>query len=149
MDGQEIIRRLSPLSLPAGQYCCFGSCTLALLGIREAKDIDVLATPEICDELRGLGWREELVPAGRPQKQTPVLRRLQYPNVDIFRTWDYTGFNRTPTEIIADADESDGIYFAKLGDVIDWKHAFGREKDKVDLKLIERHLKNLQKFVNR
>src|SRR3989344_8062131 len=118
MDATEIIAKMSPLQLPAGDYCCFGSSTMALLGIREAKDVDVLALPVLCAWFKIHGWKEKIISAGNPPKPTPVFYNPQYPDVDVFRTWDYVGFNRTPAEIIASAQEGDGVSFAHLDDVI-------------------------------
>jgi hypothetical protein len=45
MTGQDIINKVKPLNLPKGQYVVFGSCPMALAGLREAGDIDMLVTP--------------------------------------------------------------------------------------------------------
>jgi hypothetical protein len=63
-------------------------------------------------------------------------------NIEVGDVWDYGEYNPDPQLLINDADIIDGVPFVRLEEVLKWKKAYGREKDKMDIKLIEEYLKN-------
>ncbi|MBI3626670.1 hypothetical protein HY224_01340 [Candidatus Uhrbacteria bacterium] len=70
MNKDEIIAKVKALNLPKNSYIVFGSCPLAIAGLREANDIDLLVSEEIFLKLKTVGWRETL------KKPKPSLPRL-------------------------------------------------------------------------
>ncbi len=56
------------------------------------------------------------------------------------KDWDYGSYNPSLKELPETAEIVDGIPFASLEEVIKWKKAFGRDKDKRDVELIKKCL---------
>ena len=134
MTSTEIIKKVKELDLPLGQYVVFGSGPMAVHDIRETRDVDLFVTPTLYQHLKnGRGWLEKEWDSGG-----------QYLSKDIYEaddSWDYGEYNPSPEEIIAIAEVFQGVPFAPLAEVLKWKKAFGREKDKADVDLLERYLK--------
>lgn len=82
MTKQEIIAKVKELNLAKDSYVVFGSCALAIAGIREAKDIDLFVTPEVLVQLRQTGW-QELVKA-------PNDKPLVYECFEAHDNWDFS-----------------------------------------------------------
>ena len=100
-------------------------------GIRESNDLDV-----IC---RGSAW-EQAQTHGKVQIKENGLECVRFAegNIEIYRDWDPGKWNID--ELIDTAEIVDGIPFARLDFVIDWKKKMGREKDQKDLALIKKYL---------
>ncbi|MGA3020599.1 MAG: hypothetical protein ABSD68_01460 [Candidatus Micrarchaeales archaeon] len=132
MNFVEIANKIKKLSLPLGEYALFGSVPLAAHGIRESRDIDIVAMPKLYNRLRMLqGWKEGIFPSG-----DKVLRK---DDVEMCKDWNYKSYNPSVKKLITEADIIDGIPVVKLEETLAWKKAFGREKDLKDVKLIEKY----------
>jgi hypothetical protein len=128
----DIVSKVKSLNLPIGQYIIFGSGPLAVHGIRDARDIDLFVTTDLYKQLEAEGWQEKEWSDGG-----------YYLAKDIFQaddSWHYGDYNPAPEEIIARSEIFDGVPFACLTDVLEWKRAFGRPKDLIDIELIEKYL---------
>lgn len=132
MTGDEIIAKVRALELPAGSYVVYGSCPLAVAGIREANDIDIYAAPEVMDILRGRGWQE----VHKGMRDVP----LTYDVFDVHDNWSFSTYDPTLEHLLATANMYDGVPFASLDEVRKWKVASGRPKDLEDIALIDAHL---------
>ena len=107
---------------PKDQYAIFGSGPLAVRGIKPLKDVDVTVTQELWDRLLAEGHRPD-------SRGVIVLDGA----IDVWR--GYPGVN--VDAVIAGAEMINGYPFATLEAVKAWKQAFGRDKDKADLALLE------------
>src|SRR5215216_4531838 len=58
MTSQEIIEKVNGLQLPIDEFVVFGSCPMALAGIRESNDIDMAVTPKLFADLEKQGWKK-------------------------------------------------------------------------------------------
>ncbi|HBR80288.1 MAG: Transcriptional regulator, AraC family [Candidatus Uhrbacteria bacterium GW2011_GWE2_45_35] len=100
--------------------------------IRESHDLDVVARGsawEIAKLLGDIEWREDGV------QRVSLLNS----DVEIFNSW---GFGRwSADELIDSADLFEGVRFVNLGIVLEYKRQLTREKDLVDIKLIQAWLK--------
>ena len=76
------------------------------------------------------------------------LKRIYPPNkkgyieigrIEIFKEWK-PWFN-DPNKLIDDSDIIEGFRYVKLKYVLEWKKAMGRDKDKKDIELINKFLK--------
>ncbi len=132
MTPRQIIKKVKDLNLPKGKYIVFGSVPMCMRGIRNCEDIDLLVSPRIYANLKKQGWDEKITDFGH------VLKRGLF---DVAEDWGFGSFNPKLSDLLARADHFDGISFASLEDVVVWKKAFGREKDHVDIKLIEDYLR--------
>ena len=125
---KELLSQLKRLNLPNEQYAVFGSGPLAIRGLRESNDIDIIVKPRL--------WKELI-------KKYPVYNKeklsIKVGDIEIFNNW--LPWIKDSETLIDDADIFNGIRFVKLKYVLIWKKAFGREKDKEDIRLIEDYLK--------
>lgn len=129
MNGDEIIAKVKALGLPAGQYIVFGSCPLAAAGLRLAGDIDLLVSPALLRQLAAAGWQQ----VDKGPHDTPLTH-------DVFEahdSWNFSSYQPTLASLLAGADYFDGIPFASLSAVRQWKAASGRPKDLADITLLD------------
>ena len=123
------MEELKKLNLPKDKYIIFGSGPMAIRGIRDSEDIDVLVTKALFEEL--------LIKFPQDISNHP-LGMMSIGDIEIGSSWQ--GNKSMTNKIIGDAEFIQGFPFARLGRVIKWKKDMGREKDKRDLKLIEEYL---------
>ncbi len=131
MTAQEIIQRVKELGLPESQYIVFGSAPIALAGLRETNDIDLLVTPGLREQLANAGWKE----VQKGENDHPVTRGV----FEAHDAWNFDSYQPTLSELLSRAVVQDGVAFAALEDVRLWKEAAGRPKDMVDLELIRNY----------
>ncbi|MBU0952468.1 MAG: hypothetical protein KKH91_06585 [Elusimicrobia bacterium] len=121
---------MDKLNLPKDQYAITSSGPLAIRGIREANDLDLIVTPKV--------WRAL-------SKKYPVKKEgfesIEIGNIHIF--WEGS-FNKqspiaTVMEQINTADVIKGYRFVNLNLIKKFKLLQGREKDKRDLELIKNY----------
>lgn len=136
----DIIKKVKALNLPLGKYAVFGSGALAVRGIRESEDIDLVVTPEIYKKLKIDGWKEEIWPSGR--------KRLSNGSFEVSEDVDFRfacAYNPDIIKVLSEAEIINGIPFVSLDEIVRWKKAYGRDKDKKDLKLIGEFLQRSEK----
>jgi len=127
-----IIEKVKKLGLPFGQYVVISSGTLDALGIRPANDIDLTVLPELHQSLRKSGeWKEE----DRYGKIFLIQDGIEI-NPDI--SWD--AYPTSTQEVINTALVIDGVPFMNLEELRTFKTALGREKDIVDIALMDAYL---------
>ncbi len=131
---EEIIAKVKTLNLPTGSYVVFGSCPLAIAGIRKANDIDFLVSGELFARLKKAGWRE----LHKSSNDTPLVRDI----FEVHDNWNFSSYNPTLEQLLASATAVDDIPFASIEEVRKWKVASGRPKDLVDVGLIDEYLQN-------
>ena len=125
-----LIAELDKLNLPKDQYAITSSGPLAIRGIREANDLDIIVTPEVWTEL---------------SKKYPIknggFRCIEIGSVQIL--WERSFYTdskiATIEEQIKTADVIKGHRFVNLSLIKKFKRLQGREKDKKDLELIENY----------
>lgn len=59
MKKSEIINKIKKLNILLGKYVVIAGASLAIRGIRETSDIDILVSPEIYEKFRKKGWKEK------------------------------------------------------------------------------------------
>jgi hypothetical protein len=134
IHNDDIFNQVKSLNLPIGEYAVIGSGVMSAYDIRRHKDIDLVVTQDLYEELKNLGWRTkkikpdfEVVIFGIAEASPKMITLDNYrPNIE---------------SLINEADVINGIAFTKLTDVIDFKRALSREKDINDILLIEDFLK--------
>ena len=140
MNKQQIIDKAKSLSLPSGSYVVFGSCPLALAGLREAGDIDMLVNDETFAQLREAGWQE----VDKGKDDNPLTHDV----FEAHNSWKFSTYDPTLEHLLATATVIDGIPFASLDEVRKWKAASGRPKDLVDIQLIDQYrMENIDEVV--
>ena len=132
MTKQQIIDKVKALNLPKGSFIVFGSCPLAVAGIREANDIDLLVSEKLFSQLQKSGWQE--LDKGNNDKP------LVHDDFEAHVNWNFSSYKPTLNQLLVTATIIDGIYFASLDEVRKWKMASGRPKDVIDIELINEYL---------
>lgn len=136
MNKNQIISRVKSLNLPLGQYVVFGSAPMAIHGLREVHDIDLVVKSEFYEKLKQSGeWKEKTW--GHSGKKCLIKNEFE-----IGKNWDFGDYNPGIDRLISKAEVVDNIPFVRLEEVLKWKKVFGREKDLRDVAIIEDYLKN-------
>jgi len=121
----KYLEELKNLGLPADQFAVFGSGSLAIRGLRENKDIDVIVKEHLwqrlADDFSAINSKEVVVG-----------------NISFFNNW-LPWFDDVDA-LIDGADIIDGLRFVTLENVVSWKTDLAREKDLSDVALIKKYL---------
>jgi hypothetical protein len=121
------LKQLKQLPLAKHQYMIWGSGPLAIRGIRESKDIDLVVTKQIWDQL-----------AKRFSPSTSM--KICTGNIEIWN--DCLNLTDQIDDMIAKPDIIEGFPFMTLRHTIEWKRQMNRDKDLKDIALIEAFLKS-------
>ncbi|MCE5318868.1 MAG: hypothetical protein LLG04_16090 [Parachlamydia sp.] len=129
---KEKFDHLRSFRLPLGQYAIISSGPLGIRNLREIKDIDLIVTPQLWDTLAArFGIVEE-----------DGVRKIRFAG-DIVEAFTEGSFADNPkdaptlSERIASAEIIDNLPFESLPHVLFFKRYWGREKDLIDIQLIE------------
>ncbi len=124
---------LPPFNWPPDSYIIAGSGPMAMRGIREAVDIDILVNTSLWSVL------EQQYEAIGATKNEIVIGRLE-----IWKDW--MNLTEKIDEMIENREMMEGFPFMRLSYVIDWKQYLGRPKDIVDIGLIKDYLQRNGNF---
>ena len=133
---KQLLEELETLNLPKDEYALWGSAPLVIRGIKvENHDLDILVTKKLWNEL-AKNHQVQLFQNKTEQGKFITIGRLDFIQHII-------GFTETECEaMIKQADIINGYFFVTLKDIIKWKNILQREKDILDIKLIEQYLQN-------
>lgn len=126
---KQLFDELRRLDLPAGQYAVFGSGPMGIRGLREIRDVDVIASPALFSELTTKYPVED---------HEHGLHKIQIGHVEILDGW-YPKVGELE-DLIASAEKIDGLPFVRLEKVLSWKQAYRRDKDDKDIRLLKEEL---------
>jgi len=118
-----------PIPDKKGSYAIFASGPMAVRGLREPNDLDVLVSMETWDGLVKAGFKPIPKPEGNGFK-------IHAGDIDFFNTWVHL----TPEEVLSDIEKIDGHWYGTLASVRKWKQLMGRDKDKTDIEIIDKYL---------
>jgi hypothetical protein len=131
MKKEEILQKVKALQLPKDSYVVFGSCPLAIAGIREANDIDLLVSDEVFAKLEKVGWQE----LHKSANDKPLTHDV----FEAHKDWNFSSYSPTLAHVLASARVVENIPFASLDEVRKWKISSGRPKDLSDVALIDQY----------
>lgn len=131
MEIHTLLKELDHLDIPKDQYAITSSGPLAIRGIREAHDLDVIVTEDV--------W-EQLAKHHTPQKKR--IETMQIGNIEILGEGSLftKGSIASVAEQIETADVISGHRFVNLQLIRKFKTRLGREKDLRDITLIDNYL---------
>jgi hypothetical protein len=129
LKDHPLIKQLLAIGLPPEDFVVFGSGPMLARGIKESRDLDVLA--------RGAAWTK--ASAGGTSEAAGGGRKAVIGDIEIFNDWGPGEWH--VDELIDGADVIEGIRFATLENVLKWKRLVGRPKDREHISLIEAYLK--------
>lgn len=125
-----IFEDVKKLNLPIGQYAVVGSGVMSAHGIRQHHDVDLIVTYSLFETLKNSGWQ------GVPNRKN-VLKKDNY---EVDADYKYGEYQPDHDELIRNAEIIEGVPFIRLNELIRFKNALGRDKDKKDVELIEQYL---------
>lgn len=137
MDRNEIINKLKELGLPFGSYVVFGSAPLALLSIRNAKDIDIFVSSAIFQELCESGWEKRTGSNGKT-----ILFKGDF---EVSDEWRFREYNANLIDLLLSADIIDGVPLVNIYELRRWKKVMNRSKDKRDVMKIDEYIQKINK----
>ncbi len=126
---KEFLKELKELKLPEEKYAVFGSGPLAVRGIRDSSDLDIIVKKDLWDKL-----------CLKHSPQLEPVPCIKVGNIEVFKDWK--PFVEDVCELIDTADIISGVRFVTLENVLAWKTVMGRDKDKRDVGLIKVFLKS-------
>ena len=122
------LEKLDHLNFPKDQYLIWGSGPLAIRGLREARDVDLIVTKNLWDDLI-----KKYTPEG------PKKNNIKIADIEIWN--DLLNLTDKIDEIIADSDSIEGFPFMKLSYTVEWKKNRNSKKDLRDIALIKKYFK--------
>ena len=125
-----IFEDVKKLNLSIGQYAVVGSGVMSAHGIRPHHDVDLIVTKNLFEILKNSGWHS--VP-----NRDSVLKKDNY---EADADYKYGEYLPDHDELIRNAEIIEGVPFIRLSELIKFKTALGRDKDKKDVELIEQYL---------
>jgi hypothetical protein len=135
----DIIQEVRKLDFPVGKYVVVGSGPLAVRGLKEARDIDIVVTEDLFERCISDGW--DILPWTYPEKigQSYLRRGIVELNLDV----NSGDMNLTIAELIGRAELIDDVSFITVSDMIRFKRAYLRNnpKHEQDILVAERYLK--------
>ncbi len=126
----KLLNELKKLDLPNNEFAVFGSGPMAVRGIKDSGDLDIVVKSQLWVKLT----KGKVIKDGTYEKNS----KIEIGNIEVYKNWKPWFPNSD--ELIDESDIFDGIRFVKLEKVLDWKRSFNREKDKGAVKLIEDYL---------
>lgn len=137
LKDHPLFQKFLSLELPVENYAIIGSAPMYAHGLKkELHDIDVLA--------RGKAW--ELAKKYHQNSQSYYGDNevsVYLGDIEIFDRWEPGDWDTD--KIIDGADIIEGLPFAKLIYVAQYKKMMSRDKDKRDLKALEDYFNKLEK----
>ena len=129
MNRQEVIAKIRALELPTQQYVVVVGASMAVRGLRDTADIDLVVTPELFERLAALGWVRKLRPNG--------LSGLRFECVEAYLEVNTPSCAPDMAWLVAHAEIQHGIPLVDLDTLLSWKRGYGRDKDAYDIELLE------------
>jgi len=127
MNFLNYLEEVRKMNIPSGKYAILGSGPLAVRGIRDTKDVDLIVTPDIYAYYKKQeGWKL------RCMWGNFFLRKGKV------ELWKRIGLWKPIVDIkafIQRAELINGLPFVNMKDFISYKEKAFRSKDKIDLKL--------------
>lgn len=130
MKIKDLLSELKVLKLPPDQYAIYGSGPMAVRGMRETNDLDLVVKDDLYKKLQRK--YKEIKPG-----------HIKIGKIEIYAC--QTSFFDEPEKIIDRTETIEGFKFVRLEDLLKWKKKMGREKDLKDIKLIRKYLRHISK----
>ena len=110
---------------------------MAIKGIREAYDLDIVVSKELFDTCKSNGWEPKTwTRSGRPGKDW-----LRKDIVDLMTETLSGNENYDLERLKKEGELINGVWFLSLNQLIKFKQDYGRPKDFDDIALMEKYLK--------
>lgn len=141
----KIAKIVKNLSFSQSEYILIGGAALAIRGIKETSDIDILVSKSLLEKLKkeNENLKDEdkywvYHPRIIASEEAGLIHKSEYTVIELYPSiaCDTVSF----TELKNNQEIIDDIPVAHLTDIIKIKEFYNREKDKKDIELVRRYL---------
>jgi hypothetical protein len=129
---QKFLGELKSLNLPIGEYVIVSSGSMAIRGIRECSDLDLLISDSLFEELS----------KKYPSVEAPQISKIAIGNIECLHVRENPDDLYPTDRQINEADIIEGFPFQNLETCLYFKEKEGREKDLRDVELIREYMKS-------
>ncbi len=136
----SISEKVKKLNFLLGKYVVVGGGTMEARGIRKANDIDIVVTEDLYKELVNKGWKVCRCRCEWCSNWNCNILN-HHGGIEILPDYSWGDYKADTNELIKSAQIIDGVPFVNLEELLKWKKAANRDKDKKDIKLIEEFLR--------
>ena len=138
MKREEIVESIKNLEFPQGEYIIVWSWPMAMRGIKEANDIDIVVSPKLFNQC--ILKNREQIPRTYKEKVGEVYLRKE--NIELYLDVNCWSHNPAFSELLQRADIIEGIAFASLEDILAFKKEYVKKNPKhiLDIEKIERYI---------
>jgi hypothetical protein len=127
------LNKFRRLRYSKNEMLIIGSGTLALLGLKDNKDVDIWATKNVMNKLSS---DKNFIP-----KKSKLDKSLMYESKDgLIEFMETLQPFKNVKDHLKRAIVLYGIHFQSPKDVLKWKKYMNRPKDQLDIKLLEKYL---------
>ena len=137
--GSQLVEKIKNLNLPLDKCLAVGGSSLAIRGMRETRDLDIVVLPEVFEMLQKEGWVLDSEYESRWNR-----KRLKRDDVEIYPDLFLETADRylNVEDLLKNADIVEGIHVQDLENLILCKLDSAREKDLKDVTLIQEYLRS-------
>lgn len=130
------IEKSRELGLDPSEYILVGGSVLDIYGVRKSNDIDVVVSNRAFQTLKDRGWEVD-----QTFKEKWGNERLVHDVFEVVKhfNWNFCDYHLSFEAVRDIAKIIDGVHVQPLGLSLVAKYDIGREKDFVDIKLIEQY----------
>ena len=125
----KYLNELNKLNLPKDKYAIIGSAALAVRGIRDNEDLDIVVNNKTLDDLKN---RLEY-------KEKQFTLKIKNTHIEI---WKSCPLIKNIDKVIRDSEIINSYRFVKLKYILKYKSASNKLRDKKDIKLIQDYLES-------
>ncbi len=137
MNFEELIKKVRDLNILPGEFAIFGSGPMAVRGLKEANDLDVIVTKKVYDDFKKRrDWVEKSFNGGEKYY-------LEQDKIELWNDWGPGEWNIP--QLIKTAEIIDALPYVNLKTVLQWKERNKRPKDLIDIEKIKTYLGKVQK----
>ena len=122
----ELVNQVKKINLPKGKFAIFGSAVLAIRGLREAPNIDIIVKNTLWEDLL-----EKYQPDGEGFIRIGQIK---------ISNWWFAPLRKDLSVIIDEAEIIEDLPFVKPEEVLFYKKTLKGEKDAIDVGLLERFM---------
>ena len=133
LQAKDIFQKVFALQFPIGQYIVVGGAVLAMHGIKNTHDIDIVGSPELLEKLR---QDDEWHTANRPSGEPGVCKGC----IEVYPDVNCPAHHLEFRDLLERGEAIQGIPCASINDVLLFKKGYGREKDLGDIERTEQWL---------
>ena len=127
----KVTEELKRLGIDPDDCIVVGSGVMGALKIRQTDDLDLCVKQKTYDRFKDLGWEEKVWPQGAPT--------IHSGTVDMGTDWGDDKIIYAFEDLKKHTVEINGVTYVSLELLRSWKVNKGREKDKIDIELIDNY----------